>query len=115
MIEKLTNCPNCDGILDESGRCIYCGSKVFDFLSIDFTHNRSRATQPKTYIRIRTGKGIVLAPINISSVTLTSRPIYAEANYYHGVYLDRNQTDMNIECQVCGDMIMIDDEAKDER
>lgn len=36
MIEKLKNCPNCAGILDEAGRCKYCGSKVYDFLTLDF-------------------------------------------------------------------------------
>lgn len=26
MIERLKNCPNCAGILDDAGRCKYCGS-----------------------------------------------------------------------------------------
>lgn len=36
MIERLTNCPNCGGTLNEAGRCEFCGSKVYDFLTIDF-------------------------------------------------------------------------------
>lgn len=29
-MEKLENCPNCGGILDDLGRCEFCGSKVYD-------------------------------------------------------------------------------------
>ena len=37
MINQLKNCPNCAGILNEAGRCTYCVSKVYDFLSINFS------------------------------------------------------------------------------
>lgn len=30
-MEKYNNCPNCGGTLDDTGRCQYCGSKVYDF------------------------------------------------------------------------------------
>ena len=29
-MERLKNCPNCGGILDDEGRCMYCKSKVYD-------------------------------------------------------------------------------------
>ena len=59
-IEKLKNCPNCAGILDEVGRCKYCGSKVYDFLTLNFNGGMGNA---KSYIRIRSGKMIQLIPI----------------------------------------------------
>lgn len=60
MIEKLKNCPNCAGILDEVGRCNYCGSKVYDFLTLDFN---GRGSATKSYIRVRSGNSIKLIPI----------------------------------------------------
>ena len=29
-MKRLKNCPNCGGILDDEGRCMYCKSKVYD-------------------------------------------------------------------------------------
>ena len=33
--EELKNCPNCGGVLDDSGRCMYCNSKVYDLTDIN--------------------------------------------------------------------------------
>lgn len=41
-MEELKNCPNCGGVLDDTGRCMYCNSKVYDLtgINIDFdTHD----------------------------------------------------------------------------
>ena len=63
MIEKLKNCPNCAGILDEVGRCNYCGSKVYDFLTLDFDGYRSNGKTAKTYIRVRSCGKVKLIPV----------------------------------------------------
>ena len=34
MIE-LKNCPNCGGILDDTGRCMYCKSKVYNLTDVN--------------------------------------------------------------------------------
>ena len=57
-IEKLKNCPNCGAILDDLGRCKFCGSKVYDLFDVDVTDNRGG-----TYIRIKTSNGVIVAPI----------------------------------------------------
>lgn len=31
---ELKNCPNCGGVLDDTGRCMYCKSKVYDLTGI---------------------------------------------------------------------------------
>ena len=31
---ELKNCPNCGGVLDDTGRCLYCKSKVYDLTDI---------------------------------------------------------------------------------
>ena len=80
MIEKLKNCPNCAGILDEEGRCKYCGSKVYDFLSIDFDVAACSGKKAKTYIRIRNNGKIMLLPvIQFVGVSINVRPdvVYA--------------------------------------
>ena len=71
MIEKLKNCPSCGGILNEAGRCQFCGSKVYDFLTIDFPTDPFHWPNAKTYIRLKHQNKIVLAPVIIHSVEKT--------------------------------------------
>lgn len=65
MIERLKNCPNCAGYLDDSGRCNFCGSKLYDFCDIDVI------SPTKNYLRIKTNKGIITAPVMAETVNLT--------------------------------------------
>lgn len=69
MIEKLKNCPNCGGTLNEAGRCSFCGSKVYDFLSINFDHTYRPSA--KTYIRIKSNGKVFLAPIVVEGVSIS--------------------------------------------
>ena len=95
MIEQLKNCPNCGGILNEAGSCKFCGSKVYDFLNIDFSgHNLPSA---KTYIRIRSGNKIYLTPIYVTNVSMSWFTKY-------------EPTKINIECSSIGDLVVINDE-----
>lgn len=61
MIEPLKNCPNCGGTLEDSGRCRFCGSKIYDFVNVDFDH------RTPTYIRIRNNGKIITAPVVFKS------------------------------------------------
>lgn len=112
MIEALKNCPNCGGTLNEAGRCEFCGSKVYDFLSVDFTGEPHYQTA-KTYIRIKMDGKIVLAPILIDNVSMTSKPCYSGyEDYYTGQILNkivRTETTMDIHCQVIDNMYLIED------
>lgn len=113
MIERLTNCPSCGGILNEAGRCEFCGSKVFDFLSIDF--NVRNMPSAKTYIRVKANGKVMIAPVIIGtmSVEMSSdivdcSDIYSEVSYIRRpVY-----PTFNVDFQVIGDMITIDSEDK---
>ena len=90
-MEQLTNCPNCGAILDDLGRCKFCGSKVYDFCDIDVSPiNRNR-----TYIRIKTGKATVIAPIMTHSVSME-------------LSVDALPT-MNVEFAIVGDTIVKED------
>ena len=88
-MEKLENCPNCGGFLDDFGRCEFCGSKVYDLCDIDVTNHVNRG---RTYIRIKTDNQIILAPVMTNVVNITccrdSFPI------------------MDIEFMVCGNTII---------
>lgn len=51
--ERLHNCPNCGGTLQDDGKCRFCGSVVYDFLGIDLDK------RAPTYIRMRHNGRIV--------------------------------------------------------
>jgi len=63
-MEKLHNCPNCGGYLNDGGRCEFCGSKVYDFVNVDFDKNS------KTYIRVKYNGKIMYMPVIFSSYSL---------------------------------------------
>lgn len=85
-IEKLQNCPNCGGILDDWGKCQFCGSKVYDLCDIDVR------VRGNTYIRILTDNQIILAPIRTNAVS-----IICEKDSF---------PTMNVEFVICGDTII---------
>lgn len=61
MIERLKNCPNCAGWLDDGGRCNYCGSKVYDFCDINLDKHTPR------YFRIKYQNTIITARVIIDA------------------------------------------------
>lgn len=71
-MKKLSNCPNCAGILDEFGKCQFCGSQVFDLCDIDV--RVKGGNRGKTYIRILTDNQIILAPIRTNTVSISCSP-----------------------------------------
>lgn len=109
MIEKLTNCPNCNGRLNEAGRCEFCGSKVYDFLTIDF--NDRNMPSAKTYVRIKTNGKIVLAPVIIDTMEVKIKSDDYVTDFFDSRhYIHRPcYPEMNINFIVVGDMIQIDE------
>lgn len=57
LIERLHNCPNCGGTLQDYGACMFCGSKVYDFVSIDMENFKP------TYLRIKRAGKIIIVPV----------------------------------------------------
>ena len=86
MIEQLHNCPNCGAILDDIGRCNFCGSKVYDLFDIDMKDRTHK------YVRIKTSKGIILAPIRVNTATM--------------VMPQDTLPTINMEFVCCGDVII---------
>ena len=111
MIDKLKNCPNCAGILNEAGRCTYCGSKVYDFLSINFSEREMPSE--KTYIRVKVDGKIILAPIQVNTmgITVSSNDLFADSlDGGHYIYRAKPTTEIDLNLLVIGDMIQIDEE-----
>lgn len=112
MIEKLKNCPNCAGILDEGGRCKYCGSKVYDFLTLDFDRGGYGASSDaKTYIRVKTNGKIMLLPIiYVNNASITISPSIDTYMCDRGTYLMRRNPYIDMELHFCcGDMVSVEE------
>lgn len=62
---KLKNCPNCGGILDDTGRCMYCKSKVYNLTDV----NIDMDTRDILLFKIRT---------NGNDVYFSAKPVHAE-------------------------------------
>ena len=65
----LSNCPNCGGYLNDTGRCEFCGSKVYDFVNVVL--DPFGCPENKTYIRVRSGNRILTIPLLITNVALS--------------------------------------------
>ena len=63
MIDKLTNCPNCGGTLQDNGACRFCGSRVYDFVCVDMEDYKP------TYLRIKRDGKILIMPVKFNSVS----------------------------------------------
>lgn len=101
ILDRLHNCPNCAAVLDDSGRCTHCGSKVYDFTGFDFD------TYGQTYIRMRYRGKIVhfnAAPDHMKLATHTNySDILYDDNIYH--MATNYYTKGSIDFKVIGDII----------
>ncbi len=70
----LKNCPNCGGTLQDDGRCRFCGSKVYDFVNINFNN------PAPTYIRFKQGDQIVTYPVIFHSTEIRIEPCDYQAD-----------------------------------
>lgn len=114
-IEKLNNCPNCGGILDEAGRCVFCGSKVYDFMNISFDDPRSPSFA-KTYIRIKVGNRIGILPVYPTDARYTiSKDIYYADNYDGGEIhkTQRFDSELEVNFRVFDDVIWYEEADND--
>ena len=110
MIEKLKNCPSCGGILNEAGRCEFCGSKVYDFLTIDFKDRYMPSAQ--TYIRIKYDGKIIIAPVTVDTMGVNPGDVTADT-----CTLGHNSYDLKYPCyptidvcfRVTGDTIEVEE------
>ena len=98
MIEQLNNCPNCGGRLNEAGRCVFCGSKVYDFAVVNFSGRNRGGPSAPLYIRIQTEMGTLLAPVRSMSAELTMSRDCAPT--------------LDLHCLVVGDTVLIENDEQ---
>ena len=113
LIKSLHNCPSCGGILDDVGRCQFCGSKVYDLIDIDLGFSPEKLFKKnKSYIRIKDPNGgIILAPVVVSTATVTVEH-HAASRFIDDVGMVHESSyepDVGIEVRffVTGDMVRI--------
>lgn len=113
MIERLKSCPNCAGLLNDFGTCVYCGSKVYDFMNIDFS-DRYKPSK-KTYIRIKVDDEVVIAPVVVDRAAITRKadncfPLVSDDDI-RLFELYKPTTEITLDLRVVGDMYHIDRQA----
>lgn len=77
-MDRLHNCPNCGGYLNDHGRCEFCGSKVYDLCDIDLALD-SKKFPKKTYLRIKTDKGIWTVPVYANCMSVSTPTSYVDS------------------------------------
>lgn len=76
-MDKLHNCPNCGGYLNDTGRCEFCGSKVYDLCDVNLALD-PKEPQQKTYLRIKTDQGIWTVPVYADSLQISQPSDYID-------------------------------------
>lgn len=101
IMNQLHNCPNCGGYLNDTGRCEFCGSKVYDFVNVDFENHS------KTYLRIRSNGKIITMPVvfNVGSITVDQPGTTLYTDYPSMVYRNNPVMTGTIDYIVVGDII----------
>lgn len=77
-MDKLYNCPNCGGYINDHGRCEFCGSKVYDLCDINLALDPTKSSE-KTYLRIKTDKGIWTVPVYADCMSVDTPASYMES------------------------------------
>lgn len=102
---ELKNCPNCGGVLDDTGRCMYCKSKVYDLTDINIDLNSRDILLMK--LKVRNQEVIVKCyPTNVS---VEMRPDYDVSRDYSGkLYrtLISNNLEVHLDLVSCSDFIV---------
>lgn len=102
--ERLHNCPNCGGTLQDDGKCRFCGSVVYDFLGIDLDNHTP------TFIRMRHNGKIIHFKVLFTDFNITmskETPVVYFDN--EPMYLpSTDKFDGSIDFTVTGDIIVED-------
>ena len=103
-MEKLKNCPNCGGYINDSGRCNFCGSKIYDFVDVNFDKC------DKTYIRMKSNGKIMTYQVifHTANIDIHSEPINTDDLIGMPFTLPYYRRTGVLEFDIIGDMICED-------
>lgn len=71
-MEKLKNCPNCGGVLDDTGRCMYCKSKVYDLTDI----NIDMDSNDIILMKVKQGGKTMIMKVRPVTMSIKMEPLY---------------------------------------
>ncbi len=104
IIDRLHNCPNCGGTLQDDGACRFCGSRVYDFVSVDMENYKP------TYLRMKIHGKIIIMPVRFCNTSIRSsiesRTLHA--NEDHIVTMEPEIMFGQLEFIIVGDTIVED-------
>ena len=92
---QLKNCPNCGGILDDEGRCMYCKSKVYDLTGVNIDFN----TRDVVLLKIKWQDQIVYLKAHPINAKVEMHSVYDDVSHLTRVY-NRTDATCNIEFNV---------------
>ena len=96
-MEKLKNCPNCGGVLDDTGRCMYCKSKVYDLTDI----NIDMDSHDIMLMKVKHGDQTIIMKVRPVNMSIKMEPSYDELIAMNGVRrfmtMARNDITINLE------------------
>ncbi len=95
MIE-LKNCPNCGGILDDEGRCMYCKSKIYDLTGMKINMDN----RDIVLFKIQVNGNEVIMKGYPTNVTLNCEPEYQDVYGFGNFHFARFQTGTNMTCNM---------------
>ena len=104
LIERLHNCPNCGGALQDNGRCRFCGSKVYDFVNFDLDNHA------RTYIRIRYNGKVILCPVMLDTFSILCGSNSVDVYDRSYAWLPREIRTGSMNFMIMGDIIYEDAE-----
>ena len=105
---QLKNCPNCGGVLDDEGRCMYCQSKVYDLTGINIDFN----TRDVVLLKIKWQDQMVYLKAHPINAEMEIHPVYDDV-YACGTRLTTVHNRHNATCNI--EFNVIEMESKDER
>lgn len=108
MIE-LKNCPNCGGMLDDEGRCMYCKSKVYDLTGVNIDFN----TRDIVLLKIKWQDQMVYLKAHPINAEMEIHPIYDDISSLCGTRIARGWNSHSTTCNIEFDVIEM--ESRDER
>lgn len=72
-MERLKNCPNCGGVLDDTGRCMYCKSKVYDLTDI----NIDMDSDDIMLMKVKHGDQMMIIKVRPVNMSIKMEPLYS--------------------------------------
>ena len=93
---EIKNCPSCGGTLDDTGRCLYCKSKVYDLTDINIDLNSRDVIK----LKMKHGKNTIIMNCYPASVSMEQSYFPCTAVRDDGSVFLKGQTETTIKLEL---------------